>query len=450
MRIIIVGAGEVGTFLAETLSAYDHDVIVIENDERVAQAVDEHQNVRVLCDRGSSARALRRAEVEKSDFFLALTNDDETNLVSASLAKALGATSTFARVHDDTFRDTSVVNYQEHFGIDLLLNPERLAAVALAKHLRNPDRVAVEDFARGQIEVQLLPVDPEAAVAGRTLKELRLNPKMRVALVKRGDESVVPTADLAIQPGDLVTLCGPPDVLFDMRSKFAPKLGSERDRRVVIFGGGEIGISLIRLLTNPRFKLRVIEKDPNICRMLADSFPHVSVIHGEGTSLRLLEEEQVGEADYFIGCTRDDENNVMTCLQARKLGVKHVCLAFNRADYNEIVQTSKTTLGVEIAVSPRIVTAQEILRYISQEKYIDLGTLPGGVGRLIEMRVAPGSISAGHTIRELDWPSGSLILVVQRHGVAITPGPEHRIEAGDRLLTVLQPQLLDAVLTRVN
>ena len=116
--------------------------------------------MRVLRESGSSALALQRAGIDHCDFFLALTSNDETNLVASSIARALGARTTFARVHDETYRDSSVIDYQEHFGIDLLFNPERLAAVEIAKHIRNPDRVAVEDFARGQIEVQLVQVTP--------------------------------------------------------------------------------------------------------------------------------------------------------------------------------------------------------------------------------------------------------------------------------------------------
>lgn len=450
MKVVIVGAGEVGHHLAETLSCENHDVTVIEHDEAIAAQLDQHADVRVLKDSGSSARALVRADVGKCDFFLALTNDDETNLVASSLARALGAGTTFARVHDETYRDTSVVNYKDHFGIDHLLNPERLAAVEMAKHIRNPDRVAVEDFARGQIEVQMVEVRPDAKVAGKTLSELRLNPKMRVALVKRGDESIVATAELRLEPGDMVTVCGPPEVIYEVRPLFAPDPGSVHDVRVVINGGGEMSISLVRLLSNPRFRLRVIERNLDRCRLLADRFPHVTVIHGEGTSLRLLEDEQVGECDFFVACTRDDEDNVMTCLQARKLGAKHVILAITRADYNEIVQTSKETLGVNAAVSPRLATAAEVLRYVSTEKFIELAQLPGDVGRLIEVTVAPGSTCDGKKVRDVRWPSGSVVLALQTKIEARTPGPDDIIAAGNRVIVLLKPDLLREVLRLVT
>ena len=450
MRIIIVGAGEVGTYLAETLSGHAHDVTVLERDDRVADSLDEHLDVRVLRESGSSARALKRADVSRCDFFLALTSDDETNLVSSSLARALGAKTTFARVHDETFRDTSILNYQDYFGIDFLLNAERLAAVEIAKHIRNPDRVAVEDFARGQIEVQLVTVRTESAVAGKTLAELRLNPKMRVAMVKRGNEAMVASAGLRLLPGDLATICGPPEILFEVRSMFSNRSAPERDQRVVIMGGGEMGVSLVRLLSNRRFRIRVIDKDARRCRILADRFPHITVINGEATSLRLLESEQIGGADFFVACTRDDEDNVMTCLQARKLGVKRVFLAINRADYNEIVQTSKETLGVDMAVSPRIATAQEVLRYLSTEKYTELARLPGSVGQLIEVKVAKGSECDGRMLRDVKWPTGSVVLVLQHRSEARTPGPNDTMESGDRLVALVQPDVLHDVLKLVT
>lgn len=450
MRTIIVGAGEVGNYLAETLSGRGIDVTVLERDEAVATSLDEHADVRVLRESGSSARALLQAGVSECDFFLALTSNDEINLVSSSLARALGARTTFARVHDATYRDSSVINYQDHFGIDFLLNPERLAAVEIAKHIRNSDRVAVENFARGQIEVQLLSVDAGSRVAGKSLTELKLNPNLRVGMVKRGETSVVATADLVLLPGDLATVCGPPEALFEARPMFSSFRATETTDRVVILGGGEIGVSLIRLLSNPRFKLRIIERDIKLCKALANRFPDVTFIHGEGTSLRLLEEEQIGHADVFVACTRDDEHNVMTCLQARKLGAKRVILAINRADFNEVVQSSKDALGVDLAVSPRIATAAEVLRYTSHEKYIEMAQLPGDVGRLIELKVGEQSKCNGKKIREISWPTGSVILALQTKSGARTPGPDDEIHAGDRLVALMKPELLKEVVRLVT
>lgn len=450
MKVIIVGAGDVGAYLAETLSRRNHDITVLEKSPVVADSLDERADVKVLRESGTSARALARAKVAGCDAFLALTREDETNLVAASLARALGAKSTFARVHDETFRETGAFNYQEHFGIDFLLNPERLAAVEIAKLIRNRDRVAVEDFARGQVEVQLVRVDPGSAVAGQSLVRLGLPSRMRVAAVQRGPTALVASADLVLQPGDLATLCGPPGVLLEVRRRFTTPGSDEGDRTVVIMGGGEVGVSLVRLLGSRRFKVRIIEKDARRCEAIAERFRHVTVIHGEGTSLRVLEEEQVGGADCFVACTRDDEDNVMACLQARNLGVARAFLAINRADYHEIVHTLKGRLGLDAVVSPRIATAEEVLRHLGRERFVELAALPGNAGRWIEMRVGAGAGATGRRLRDVAWPPGFVALVVQRSGEARTPGPEDTLEAGDRLVALVRPEALVAVLDLVT
>jgi trk system potassium uptake protein TrkA len=169
------------------------------------------------------------------------------------------------------------------------------------------------------------------------------------------------------------------------------------------------------------------------------------MIHGHGTSLRLLEEEHVGDADFFVACTRDDEENIMACLQVRKLGARKLYLAINRADYSEVIQTSRATLGIDVAVSPRLATATEVLRYISKEKYIELATLPGGVGRVIELKIVAGSACDGHSVREIKWPVGSVVLALQHKGDARTPGPDDVLHAGDRIVCLLQPELLNDI-----
>lgn len=446
MRIIIVGAGEVGSYLCETLSRQDHDVTVIERDEERAAKLNQELDVRVLTASGSSAGTLIEAGVQKCDYFLAMTRNDETNLVSSSLAKALGARYTFTRIHDQTFRDNSIVNYQNHFGIDHLINPERLAAVEIAKSIRNPSRVAVENFARGYIEVQLVNVTKGSKTIGKSLAELRLDSRIRVGIVQRGDSTTVARADTVLELEDSVTLFGHPETLYEVRSLFDPNADRHTASRVVIMGGDEMSVSLARLLSNPRFRIRIIEADPARCRKLADRFPDVTIIHGSGTSLRLLEEEQIGSADFFVACTKTDEDNVMTCLQASKLGAKHVMLAINRADYAEVLEQLKVAMGVELAVSPRVATANEVLRYISRDPYIDLGSLPGDIGKIIEITVGEKSPSAGKKLKEVKWPTGCVIVALLHRFEAKTPGADDVITSGDHIVVTVQKDTLKDVL----
>jgi len=435
MKIIIVGAGEVGHNLTTTLSDAGHDVTLVEQSAQRCEKLDEEQNARVVTGNGSSARQLVDLHVGKCDAFLAMTSDDRTNVISCSLAKGLGAKNTIARIHDETYSDTSVINYQLHFGIDLLVNPEAICAVELAKAIRNPGRVAVENFARGQIEVQQQRVAKGSRLIGKKLKELRLDARLRVGYIHRQGKTEVANADTTLQEDDLVTLFGHPEALFALREKFDPKQKLDH-ARVVLFGGSETAISLIRLLTNPRFKIRVIEKDAAKCRNLAERFPNITVIHGDATSLRLLEEEQIGSADYFVACTKDDEENILTCIQASKLGAEHVQLVINKGDYDELLDMLRSYLNIEVVVSPRSATADFVRSTLSSEKVSNLAEMPDGGGRILEVRISHASPVVGRKVKDIQLPRGSLFVALLHKFKAKVPGAEDTILAGDRLVVI--------------
>lgn len=446
MNIIIIGAGEVGYYLSELLSSQGNAVTVIESNPDRALKVDEELDVRVVRGNGSTAGILMDANVASCGYFLAMTSDDRVNLIACSLAKKLcNKVTTVARIHDQIYADNSLINYQLHFGIDILLNPEALTAVELAKEIRNPGRVAVENFARGQIEVQQVRVSAKSKLVGKSLKEIRLDPRLRIGYIQRKDRVELPTADSQIQQDDLITLFGHPEALFEARPRFDPTAKVE-SVRVVLFGGTETSIALVRLLSNPRFKIRIIEKDRQTCHELAERFPHITVIHGDATSLRLLEEEQIGSCDYFVACTKRDEDNIMTCLQASKLGARHVQLLLNKSDYQEVLENLKHTLGLELVVSPRLATANEVLRSTSTKAYIELAQLPSGSARILEIRVSPNSKSIGTKIRDLHLPPGSVIVALLHKYQAKVPGAEDTLLAGDRVVTVVREDKEKALL----
>lgn len=436
MKIIIVGAGEVGHNLCTTLAAAGHNVTLIEQSEERCQKLDEEQNARIITGNGSSARQLVDVEVANCDAFLAMTSDDRTNVISCSLAKGLGAKNTIARIHDETYSDNSVINYQLHFGIDLLVNPEAICAVELAKEIRSAGRVAVENFARGQIEVQQQRVAPGSRLIGKKLKDLKLDPRVRIGYIQRGRDSEVASADTILEENDMVTLFGHPEELFTLRERFDPKHKIEVSR-VVLFGGSETAISLIRLLTNPRFKVRVIEKDPVKCRNLAERFPNITVINGDATSLRLLEEEQIGSADFFVACTKDDEENILTCLQAAKLGADHVQLVVNKGDYDQLLGILKTMLGIEVLVSPRQATAEFMLRNLSSDSSAKLAEVPGGGGQIVEVRIQHSSPCVGKMVKDIYLPAGALFVALLHKFKAKVPAADDVILAGDRVVLIV-------------
>lgn len=444
MKIVIVGAGEIGRYLSQILSERGGDVTVIESNEQIAAQLDEELDVRVITGNGASAKYLSRAGVADCDYFLALTSQDQLNIMACSLARKLGARFTIARIHDQVYADNTIVNYQEYFGIDLLLNPEALAAVEFAKMMRNPERVAVEDFARGEIEMKKVEVSPEGRAVGRTLEDIRLPSGLRVAYVQRGGKMMLARADTKIETGDTVTVLGSPEAIFDNRRLFAGP-SREGDIVVAISGATEIAASLLRRLTDSRFKLRVIEPNLNHARRMAEDFPKVTVINGSATSLRLLEEEHIGQADYFVACTRDDEENIMTCLQAKKLGVRHVMLAINKPDYEAVLGSMVDVMGLDMVVSARRTTASEVLRYVSDESYSKLGSLDDEHVDLIEVRVSPSSPAAGKPLAEIGLCPGCIVGALMHRNSAKVPGPLDVINADDRLVVVTPKDRRDEI-----
>ena len=438
MKIVIIGAGEVGAHLSEVLSKSGHDVTVIEQDIDKATKIDEEQNVRVLRGDGSLATTLKRAYAGWSKYFLAMTSDDRVNLVSCSIAKRMGAKTTIARIHEETYSDNMLFNYQLNFGIDVLVNPEALAAVELAKVIRNPGRVAVEHFARGKIEVQQLEVTARAKAIGRSLKQLKLGAVtgVRIGLIRRGRSSIVPGAETVIEEGDKLTVFGDPQSLSKIKGKFSRKLKA-KSVFVALYGGSETNMALIRMLSNPRFHIRLIESDRKTCLDLAEQFPHITVVHGDATSLRLLEEERIGGADYFVAATKEDEDNVMACLQTAQMGTKHLLLNINRSDYSEIINKFRLVLGIELAVSPRLATANEVLRTVNETPWVELAPAPGGKGKIFEIRVNPASPCVGRPIKDLKLPGHTIIVALLHKFDAKVPGAGDIIIAGDRIVVVL-------------
>ncbi len=437
MKIIIAGAGDVGFYLCQVLSEDGHAVTMIEEQDAIADEAESSLDARVIRGNGASARCLEKAGVSSCDFFIAMTAHDQLNIVACSIARKLGAKYTIARVHDLVFSDNKRVNFQEYFHIDTLINPEALTAIELAKHVRNPERMAVEDFARGQIELQEIVTSPSAKALGKPLKEIRLPSSLKIGYLVRGETLAVPTADTVLEAGDKITVIGTPELLLANRKLFTNE-DSSSTIRVVLNGATETAISVIRRLSNYRFKIRVIEPDLKKCKDIAEAFPNVTVINGSATSLRLLEEEQIGSADYFISCTKDDEENVMTCLQAKKLGVKYVELVINKPDYEQVLQNISGFLDIRAAVSPRKVTVNEIKKYITNKDFIAIGELKGGTVEFIEFKIPENSPCLSKKLRDLKLPPACIVAAIVDELKAKVPNADDEIKAGDRIIVILE------------
>lgn len=434
-----------GSYLAQTLCDEGHEITVIEIDEELASSLDEELDVKVIKGNGSFAGVLKKANIDEADYILAMTTNDSVNMLACSIAKSLGAKYAIARIHHHTFQDCEFFNYQLQFGIDHLINPEALCATELAKSIRNPGRLAVENFARGEIEVQQIEVSSHSKFIKLPLKEIHLGPNIRIGYIERDGKIDIPTADTEILAGDNIILVGPPETLFEIKEKFNPD-EPKISKRVTLFGATETGIVLARILDNSRFQVRIIEDSPRICEALAKEMPDATIIQGEGTSLKLLEEEQIGDSDYFVACTKDDEDNIMTCVQAKRLGTEHVQLVINKPDYEIVINDIQNSLGIEAAVSPRNATIRELLRYITHDNFSELATLPGGKAKIIEITIATGCPQKNRKIKEIPWPQQCIIIGLQHKFRASVPTAEDVVLAGDRLVAIIPNDQIEQLL----
>lgn len=433
MRVVISGLGDVGSYLADMLVREGHELTLIDSDVDRAVSMEEQLDANVI--RGSAAHVsvLKDAKVHEADLYVALASMDEVNIVSASLAKALGARRVMARCHASTQKEHHLFPYASHFNIDYFIRPERLAAARIAKEIRSPMSPVIDQFARGTIEVLQVDIPDDSKWLNTPLCDLKLPRRMRVGLVKREDEVFIPDAQTTFVAGDHVILIGEYEAVKEASGLIQENQGNKRIK-IVLYGAGDVGTGLIEYFSPEDAEIKLIEPNLAACERVSSEYPWVSVVNGHATSSRLLLEENVMDADVFVAATKDDEFNVMSCLQAVKFGIRPCLLTIHRPDYAGILVDIDELLGISAIVSPRLVTGEEILRYVTKDPYLILWELPGGYAQVIELRLqAEKSEIFGIEVKELPWPKGVLLLGIERADEIIVPTADDLILSKDSL-----------------
>ncbi len=440
MKIVVLGAGTVGTWIADLLCQDRHSVTVVDVDPEHTRRINEELDVRGISGEAAHASVLFQADILGADLCLAVTGDDEVNIVAASMAKAMGARRSIARVYAPVFRDLSTFDYQRHFNIDRMLSLEHLSAMELARNIRAPDAFTVESFARGAIEVQEVIVAERTRAIDKPLKELRLPKGVRIGSIYRSGQLKIAGADDRVLLEDRITLIGRRENVDEVRDLF--RTGSVPRQGIVIAGGGETGHHLARVLQGDRFAVVLMEESRERCHVLANSLPHVTVVQADATRRAVLEEERVGSADVFVACTGDDENNIMAGVEAREIGAAKIMAVVGRPDYADIVGR----LGIDVAVSPRDVMAKQVMSFLQSGPIVARMPLPGGNVSVYEIEVHPGAPATEHVLASLALPGQCLIAAVMRAEYAMVPGADDRLRAGDTVIALIDDDELERAL----
>ncbi len=440
MRIVVLGAGTVGASISGLLCRHGHSVTIVDPDAAKTQRINETLDVRAINGSASQSSVLFQAGVMGCDLCLAVTGIDEVNLVSASMAKAMGAPRAVARVFAPVFRDLSTFDYQRHFKIDRLLSLEHLSALELARGIRHPGSVVVENLARGELEVQELVITKKATILGKPLKELNLSKNVRVGSISREGRTWIAGADDSLAADDRITLIGSRDEIDEIKDAFQHTQGSKTG--VVIAGGGETGFHLARALESQRFSVLLLESDRDRCDYLASHLKNTTVVHSDATRRANLEEERVGSADVFVACTGDDENNIMACVEALDIGAQTIMSIVNRTDYAHVVGK----LGITLAVSPREVMAKQVLGFLNSGPVVSRTSLGDGSISVLEIEVLEGAPATEHVLARVDLPGQCLIVALMQEEFARVPGADDRLHPGDTVVALVADSAVEDML----
>ena len=430
MNIIICGAGQVGSYAAEVLGAAGHSITIVDINSARLRAVEETMDVATCTGQCAAADVLRQAGCEEADLVVAATDCDEVNLLSASVAKGIGAKKSIARVHHSAYFAQRGLNYQEHLNIDRLICPEFSTAGAIARSLRNPGALAMEDFARGTIEVQEFPVGRTAPAIGKSLVDLPLPEHTRLAAITRGGEPFLPLGSTTIQPGDIVILVGNTSVFGDAQKLFHDeKMGR---KRIVIMGGPPMAVWLCRALRARTFAIRLFEVDAARAAELAEKLEWVTVLQADPTDRTVFDEEHIDQADAFVALLNDDEHNILGCAWAKSLGVKDAIAVVQRPNYMHLL----ASVGIDKPFSPRRVAVKEIENVLDDSPLRRMSSLAEGFIDVYRVRVGKKSEVIGQRLREVKLTPNWTIAVLQHGEHTCVPTAEDRIEAGDTLQVI--------------
>ncbi len=433
MRIVVLGAGTVGTSIANRLCGEKHSVTLVDTDPAVCRRANDELDARIVTGSASHATALFQADVLGADLCLAVTGDDEANLIGASIAKGMGTRRAVARVRSPIFRDVSTFDYQRHFGIDRLLSLEHLSAMELAREIRHPGAIAVENFARGELEMQELAVSEKSTAVGVALRDLKLPSDVRIGSISRDGRIRIAGAADQVAANDRITLIGSREEIDEVRKLFQRE--SPPKRKVVIAGGGETGFHLARVLEAGRFNVVVMEHNRDRCEFLAGVLKYATVVHADVQRRACLEEERVGSADVFVACTGDDEDSIMACVEARELGTTAILCIVDRPDYANVV----AKLGIDHTVSPRKVIARQVLSFLNVGAIISRTPLSiADKIEILEIEVAEGAPATQQPLSALALPRQCLIGAVIRESYVKVPGAAYRFAPGDTVVALVK------------
>ena len=414
MKILILGAGRVGSTVAESLVSEANDITVVDVAAERLALLQDRFDLRTVVGSASYPSVLKRAGAEDSDMVLAVTESDETNLAACKIPASLFNIPTkIARIRASDYLDHPELFSQNNFCVDYAICPEQILTEYIEKLIEFPEALQVLDFAAGKVSLVAVRALQGGPLVGHQLQDLRKhvpNVDTRVAAIFRKDRPIIPEGNTVIEVGDEVFFIAATQdiriVMSELRSMDKPA------KRIMIAGGGKTGSRLAAVLEKD-YQVRIIERNGKMCELLAQDLQKSLVLHGDVTDEELLDSENIAEMDVFCALTNDDENNIMASLLAKRMGARKVIALINRGIYVDLVQSDR----IDIAISPAQVTIGSLLAYVRQGDVAVVHSLRRGAAEALEL-VAHGEIKSsnivGRKVEDIKLPKGATIGAIVR------------------------------------
>lgn len=441
MRVIIAGVGNVGFHLAKLLCQEGQDIVLIDRAADKLKQAGNTVDAATIKGTSTSYAVLEEAGVANADLLIAVTSSEEANIATAIIAKHLGAKRTIARISNTEFLYQKDKLNLKHLGIDDVISPESLAAREIKRLLKE---VAVTDsfeFEKGLLQLIGVNIDSKSPLKGKSMLEVaKINPDqsfMTVAIL-RDNETIIPYGDTCFEENDHAYFIAQPDGVEKLLFLTGKK--KEGVKSVMILGGSRVGFHAAKLLS-ARYNVKLIERDAQKCFELADQLPDAMVINGDGRNVDLLEEESINEMDAFIAVTGDSETNIISCLVAKKMGVKKTIAMVENMDYIHLSQS----IGVDTMINKKLIAANFIFRHIRQGEIVSIASIHGVDAEILEFEVQETSKITQQELRNLEFPKSAIIGGVIRDGKGLTTPGNFKFQPKDRVVVLSKLECIKKV-----
>lgn len=439
MNIIIIGAGKVGFTLAEMLSYENNNVVLIEKNPERQKIIEENLDVQTILGSGTNIQVLEEAGVSNSDLLIAVTEIDEVNMVSCFIAKKYNIPKTVARLRSPEYIDNPKITTGNSIGIDLVISPEMVSAQMIKKIIDVPEAINVDYYADGRLQLLEIRINEDSPITNKSLEEISFPKPNLIAAIIRKESMIIPRGKDIIKPGDLIFVIAQTKHMLEVEEVLGEK--RTKVKNIIILGGGRIGYALAKMLDTKSISIKIIDSNIDTCKKLSDELNNVLVLHGDGTDVDLLEEEEAGNADMVICVSDDDKVNILVSLLAKHLGANKTVAKIKSTAYVSLVEK----VGIDVVVNPRLLTAGAIFQFIRKGDIVSVTLLGSAKAEMIELIVSDKVKITNIPLKKLNFPKDAIIGSIIRNDKVIVPSGDDYLLPGDKILIFALPKAIKKI-----